>query len=52
MPLGVLPIGFLSDVIGVQHALQVSAGMLFALTALAWWRLPEVVAFDGRSQRS
>jgi len=52
MPLGVLPIGFLSDFIGVQHALQVSAGVLFALTALAWWRLPEVVAFDGRSQRA
>lgn len=51
MPLGILPIGFLGDVIGVQHALQVSAALLLALTALAWWRLPEVWRFGGRSAR-
>jgi MFS family permease len=45
MPVGILPIGYLSDVIGVQHALQVSAGVLLALTAVAYWRLPEVWNF-------
>lgn len=49
MPVGILPIGFLSDVIGVQHALQVSAVMLLALTVFAYRRLPEVWIFGGRS---
>jgi len=49
MPVGILPIGLLSDVIGVQHALQVSAALLFALTGLAYWRLPEVWVFQGQS---
>ena len=48
MPLGVLPIGYLSDVIGVQHALQVSALVLLALTALACWKLPEIRALRHR----
>jgi hypothetical protein len=51
MPLGILPIGFLSDVIGVQHALQVSAVLLLALTLAAYWRLPEVWFFGSRSAR-
>jgi MFS family permease len=51
MPVGILPIGFLSDVVGVQHALQVSAALLLALTVLAYWRLPEVWAFGARSAR-
>jgi len=48
MPLGILPIGYLSDVIGVQHALQVSAFALLALTALSCWKLPEVRAIRHR----
>jgi MFS family permease len=51
MPVGILPIGFLSDVVGVQHALQVSAALLLALTALAYWRLPDVWNFGSRSAR-
>ena len=51
MPVGILPIGFLSDVFGVQHALQVSAGMLLALTVFAYRRLPEVWNFGGSAAR-
>ncbi len=52
MPVGILPIGFLSDAIGVAHALQVSAAILLAITLVAYRWMPEVWNFSaGDSHR-
>ncbi len=46
MPLGILPIGYLADVLGVQMGLQISAGMLLLTSLLCFWLLPEVRRID------
>ncbi len=46
MPLGIVPIGILADIWGVQAGLQVSAGLLLGITLLCLWRLPEVRRLD------
>jgi MFS transporter, DHA1 family, staphyloferrin A biosynthesis exporter len=46
MPLGIVPIGLLADHIGVQHGLQVSAGMLVLTTLICLWLLPDVRRID------
>lgn len=51
MPLGILPIGFLSDMIGIPHALQVSAGILLAITLISYQRMPEVWKFSSNGSR-
>jgi MFS transporter, DHA1 family, staphyloferrin A biosynthesis exporter len=46
MPVGILPIGYLADQIGVQGGLQVSAGLLIVITLLCLWWLPDVRRLD------
>jgi MFS transporter, DHA1 family, staphyloferrin A biosynthesis exporter len=46
MPIGILPIGYLADQIGVQHGLQVSAALMLLTTATCLWLLPAVRRID------